>query len=106
MQNNQYIPSAKILGVEKYQDQKTLKYTYFDTRTGLKDYFYSYQKVNYIPDLPGYLCLNMGDNQQDKFFFDFSHLRYKEKQEEPIKFEKPLEEEVKVIEAKPKEVTT
>jgi len=50
-----YIPSAKILGVEKLPEQKVLKYTYFDTQTGLKDSFYSHQKVNYIPNLPGYL---------------------------------------------------
>jgi len=81
---NQHIPSAKIIGVEKHQDQKTLKYTFFDTQTGIKDAFYSYQKINYIDDLPGYLWLNLDDNQQDKFFLYFSQIHHKRNFKESI----------------------
>jgi len=100
MQEQQYIQSAKIIGVEKLSDQKVLKYTYFDTQTGLKDHFYSHQKVNYIPNLPGYLWLTKDDNQQDKLFFLFNHRFHKDRYKEPIKFEEPLEKEIKEIKKK------
>lgn len=87
------IPSVKILSHEKTDNPKVLKYTYFDTQTGLKDYFYSHQKVNYIPNLPGTLFLTLDGNQQKKFFFDFSHSLHEFYLKEPVKFEEPLEKE-------------
>jgi hypothetical protein len=101
----QYIQSAKILGAEKLLDKKVLKYTFFDTRTGLKDFFYSHQKVNHIPDLPGCLYLTKDDNQQDKFFFYFSHRLHENRQKEPIKFEEPLEKEIVEIVKSKKTIT-
>ena len=55
---------------------------------------------------PGFLWLTTDNNQQDKLFFYFSHLRHKERQKEPIKFERSLEEEVIKIESKSKKVIT
>lgn len=87
------IPSVKILSHEKTDNPKVLKYTYFDTQTGIKDFFYSHQKVNHIPNLPGTLFLTIDDNQQKKFFFSFSRRLQEFYLKEPIKFEKPLEKE-------------
>jgi len=50
--------------------------------------------------------LKIEDNQQDKFFFYFSHLRHKEQQKEPIKFEEPLKKEIEEVKKKPKKVIT
>ena len=102
----QYIQSAKILRVEKFLDPKVLKYTYFDTQTGLKDSFYSHEKVNHIPNLPGCLWLIIDDNQQEKLFSNFSHRFHDWRQKEPIKFEEPLEKEIKEVETKPKKTVT
>jgi len=94
------IPSVKILNYEKTDNPKVLKYTYFDTQTGLKDYFYSHQRVRHILNLPGTLFLTIDDNQQKKFFFDFSHRLHEFYLKEPIKFEKSIEEEIKEIKKK------
>ena len=100
------INSAKILHYERTDNPKTLKYTYFDTQTGIKDYFFSHQKVNHISNLPGTLFLALDDNQQDKYFIGFSHRIQEIWQKEPIKFEEPLEKEVKEAESKSKKVIT
>ena len=98
------IPSVKILNYEKTEKPNLLKYTYFDTQTGLKDYFYSHKRVRHIFDLPGTLFLTLDNNQQKKFFFDFSHRQHEFYLKEPIKFERPAEKETK--EEKEKKITT
>jgi len=100
------LTSVKLLRYEKTDNPKILKYTYFDTQTGIKDWFYSHQKVNYISGLPGTLFLTLDDNQKDKYFYWFTHQLHEFWQKEPIKFEEPLEKEVKIIETKPKKTIT
>ncbi|CAG8570225.1 958_t:CDS:2 [Ambispora leptoticha] len=98
------IPSAQILSVEKLPDKKLRKYTFFNTQTGIKDFFYSDKKVNHIPEIAGELDLSVNENHQEKFFQNFAQNIQKFEIPELIKFEKPLEEEV--IRTKPKKTIT
>lgn len=90
----QLIPSAKILSVEKLPDKKLRKYIFFNTQTGIKDYFYSDKKVNHIPEIAGELELSVSENQSEKFFQSFAQNIQKYEIPELIKFEEPLEKEV------------
>jgi len=71
------IPAAKIIGVERLTDKKLLKYTFFNTQTGIKDSFCSNKKVRHIPEIAGRLELSIKENQPNKFFQDFSQNIYK-----------------------------
>jgi len=44
--------------------------------------------------------LTKDGNQQDKLFFLFNHRFHKDRQKEPIKFEEPLEKEIKEVKGK------
>jgi hypothetical protein len=102
----QYIPAAKILQVEKLPDKKLRKYTFFNTQTGIKDCFYSHKKVKHIPEIAGRLELSISESESEKFFRDFNQNIYKFELPELVKFEEPLEKEVIKVEIKPKKTIT
>jgi len=103
--NSMEIIPAKILQGQKQINSNFWKYDFFNTQTGIKDNFYSNQKVKHIPNLAGRLKLAT-DEQQTKTLQWFSQDILKFQKDELVKFEEPLKEEIKKLEVKPKKIIT